>query len=126
MKLFIYGTLKRGQSRHALLSGQRFLGTARTQPAYRLYDLGAYPGLVADQRGYQVEGEVWEIDDQCLARLDQVEGVPRLYRRAIVQLQGGRHAGVQTYLYEGPLADQADCGARWPSGRPGPIRKGCT
>ncbi len=38
--LFVYGTLKRGERANRLLSGQRFVGAAETEPRYRLVDLG--------------------------------------------------------------------------------------
>jgi gamma-glutamylaminecyclotransferase len=81
--LFVYGTLKRGCSNHAILAGQEFVGPARTQPGYRLFDLGGYPGIVAmpdDREG--VNGEIWSVDAEALARLDAFEGVHEgLYRR---------------------------------------------
>src|SRR4051812_12996853 len=87
--LFVYGTLKRGCSNHDHLAGQRFVGPARTQPGFRLYDLGGYPGIVAqpdDTLG--VIGEVWAVDDDILRDLDQFEGVHEgLYRRELIGLQ---------------------------------------
>src|SRR5207249_6980142 len=62
--LFVYGTLKRGGRGNRWLAGQRFLGEAVTEPTYRLYDLGTYPGLVRDEaNGLAVKGELWEVDD---------------------------------------------------------------
>jgi gamma-glutamylcyclotransferase (GGCT)/AIG2-like uncharacterized protein YtfP len=45
--LFVYGTLKRGGSRHSLLEGCPFLGHALAR-GFALYDLGAYPGIVPE------------------------------------------------------------------------------
>lgn len=87
--IFVYGTLKRGCSNHAMMAGQTFVADARTQPGYRLFDLGGYPGLVTspeDQEG--VTGEVWSVDDDGLQRLDAFEGVHEgLYRRESIPLQ---------------------------------------
>ena len=44
--IFVYRSLKRGYPQHHLLNAATALGTARTQPLYRLFDLGSYPGLV--------------------------------------------------------------------------------
>ncbi|MDI1319207.1 MAG: gamma-glutamylcyclotransferase, partial [bacterium] len=74
--VFVYGTLKRGGSNHAFLARQRFLGEARTAPGFTLYSLGDYPGMVrapGDTAG--VTGELWVVDDTCLAELDQLEGL---------------------------------------------------
>jgi gamma-glutamylcyclotransferase (GGCT)/AIG2-like uncharacterized protein YtfP len=57
--LFVYGTLKRGQRNHRLIADQRFLGEATTEPRYRVFDLGPYPGLVIDEtNGVAVLGEL--------------------------------------------------------------------
>ncbi|REJ66606.1 MAG: gamma-glutamylcyclotransferase [Planctomycetota bacterium] len=114
-KLFIYGTLKRGYSRSAALDDQQFVSPARTLAYYRLFDTGAYPALVDAVPGVAVEGELWEVDDGCLARLDQIEDVPRLFRRQPVALaEPPDVSDAETYLYQLDAADLRDCGARWP------------
>ena len=49
--LFVYGTLKRGESNEFRTGDQECLGPARTLPLYRLYALGWHPGLVLHRRG---------------------------------------------------------------------------
>lgn len=100
--VFVYGTLKRHGANHRFLTGQKFLGAARTAPGYRLFDLGDYPGMVArpdDRDG--VAGEVWSVDAACLARLDKLEGLAAgLYRRAPVPLLPPfADYSVETYFY---------------------------
>ena len=75
MRLFIYGTLKRGCYNHHYMHGQQFIDKARTVPIYRLYNLGGYPGMVLADDGLSIEGEVWEIDETCRTQLDVLEGV---------------------------------------------------
>jgi gamma-glutamylcyclotransferase (GGCT)/AIG2-like uncharacterized protein YtfP len=113
VKIFVYGTLKRGYCRADVLQGQRFLGIARTAPIYLLYDLGAYPGLVEHCPGVEVEGELWEVDEACLRRMDEIEGVPLLYRRGPVELSQPDIDGAQTYLYRGSVEGRRDCGGCW-------------
>lgn len=119
MKLFVYGTLKRGFSRNRYLAGQGFLGEARTAPEYRLLDCGTYPGLVTaaslGQDGVAVEGEVWEVDAPCLARLDEVEAVgDGLYRRARVELEQPFDATyVEAYFFNRSTYALRDCGTNW-------------
>jgi gamma-glutamylaminecyclotransferase len=114
MILFVYGTLMRGQKNHRLLSGQRFIGEAVTEPRYRLYDLGPYPGLVEDkERGLAVTGELWEVDAVCLANLDEFEGVPDLYVRASVAVQGMAEP-IETYLYNKVIPPGVRSGGSWP------------
>jgi gamma-glutamylcyclotransferase (GGCT)/AIG2-like uncharacterized protein YtfP len=115
--VFVYGTLKRGGSNHAGLAGQVFLGEAHTGPGFRLYALDDYPGMVAvpDDRG-GVSGEVWSVTPECLARLDELEGLAvGLYRREPVSLQPP-FAGqaVETYLYARSISGRPDLGSHWP------------
>jgi len=84
---FVYGTLKRGGHNHGLYLAAaeargraRFLGEARTVDALPLLlrperavpclvNVAGYPGAL------RVRGELFEVDDACLAALDLVEGV---------------------------------------------------
>ncbi|MGH7127169.1 MAG: gamma-glutamylcyclotransferase family protein, partial [Planctomycetaceae bacterium] len=101
MHLFVYGTLKRGLSRAPALSRQRFLDEARTQPFYRMYDCGTYPGLVESADGLPISGEVWDVDAACLAQLDRIECVAEnLYRRGRIALQPPfDRQDVEAYFY---------------------------
>jgi len=82
-RVFVYGTLLRGEVNHHLLAGAVLLGPHRTPAAFTLYDLGTYPGLV---RGgvTAVLGEVYRIDGTAMIRLDALEEYPRLYGRFLM------------------------------------------
>ena len=111
-RLFVYGTLRKGQGRSTLLDGQKFLGEVKTEPDYRLYSNGAYPCLVEAADGVSVQGELWEVHDDCLARLDAVEGVDAgLFGRKKVKLVG--HEGVEAYFYLGNVEGLEDAGSPW-------------
>jgi gamma-glutamylcyclotransferase (GGCT)/AIG2-like uncharacterized protein YtfP len=105
--LFIYGTLMPGLRLEAEMHGARFLGAA--QVPGRLVDLGRYPGLLSGEG--VVTGEVYEVDDTHLARLDVVEDmvpgnrVASQYWREVVTVCGGPLQGqqVQTYVYNRPI-----------------------
>ena len=100
--IFVYGTLKRGGSNHAFLQGQVFLGEARTEPGYRLFVVADYPGMVRDKTAPRgVAGEVWAVDADTLARLDELEGIEeKLYRRAPITLPPPfENLVVETYIY---------------------------
>lgn len=117
--VFVYGTLKRGGSNHLLLKGQKFLGAVRTEPGFTLYTLGDYPGMVrAPGDTVGVTGELWSVDDACLAELDRLEGLDEgLYERADVLLQPNPHAlSAQAYLYLRPHLGLPPAGDTWPVG----------
>lgn len=113
VRIFVYGTLKQGGCRSLVLKGQRFLGDARTIVEYRLYNTGSYPALVEDKDGVQVEGEVWDVDHDCLQTLDNIECVPDLYERKPVALTDTRMNGVETYIYQQSVDGMPDCGGCW-------------
>lgn len=93
--VFVYGTLKRGERHHHLLASARFVGRGRTAPRFGLVDMGGYPAMVEGGRT-AVEGEIWEVDDRTLEKLDALEEHPRFYRRIRLELSDG---GVtQTYV----------------------------
>ena len=90
-RIFVYGTLKRGQLRHFYLAGEGavFVAEARTAPSYVLYQppQGDYPCMVEDRaEGAAIEGELWDVPDACLQMLDEIEGHPDLFRRQTIQL----------------------------------------
>ncbi|MFV0445549.1 MAG: gamma-glutamylcyclotransferase [Planctomycetaceae bacterium] len=114
--VFVYGTLKRGDIRAGALLHQVFLGTAHTEPMYRLRDCGEYPGLIAvPAAGLSIEGEVYDVTPECLRRLDEVEGVAeQLYARRPVSLRPPyADQSVEAYFYLWETSDLPDCGTRW-------------
>lgn len=93
MRIFVYGTLKRGRGNDYLLHGQEFLGEFLTKKQYDLFETGI-PGLVEGE--YQVKGEVWSVDKNTLMALDSLEGHPDWYTREEVELEGIEN--VQGYM----------------------------
>ena len=112
--LFVYGTLKRGQSNQHFLARQEFLGEAATMPLYRLYALGWHPGMVLDvENGLEVKGELWAVDDGALAKIDEYEGVPTWFIRQDVAVRDCFNT-VQAYLFNQSVPAGAVSGSAWP------------
>lgn len=115
-RVFVYGTLKRGHSNHGYMAGQRFICEATTQSVYRLFDLGGYPGMIeAASDGLSIKGEIWEIDDACLRRLDVLEDVKGgEYARVFVKLAAPHESdAVEGYVYLRSVARCRDIGSSW-------------
>jgi gamma-glutamylcyclotransferase (GGCT)/AIG2-like uncharacterized protein YtfP len=111
--LFVYGTLKRGHRNHRHLAGQEYVGPACTVARYRLFDCGAYPGLVdAPVGGMSIDGELWRVHVAALPDLDVFEDVPDTFERRVVALQDV--AGpVFAYFYVRDVSKLGDCGNSW-------------
>jgi gamma-glutamylcyclotransferase (GGCT)/AIG2-like uncharacterized protein YtfP len=92
-RIFIYGSLLRGESAHDLISGARFLGETRTEPAWALVGVGWYPGLVSGL--LSIEGELYGVDPELLVALDDFEDHPELFVRSPIRLDDGSTA--ETY-----------------------------
>uniref|UniRef100_A0A182JDW5 Gamma-glutamylcyclotransferase family protein n=1 Tax=Anopheles atroparvus TaxID=41427 RepID=A0A182JDW5_ANOAO len=88
-RVFVYGTLKRGEPNHHWLTNvenghARFLAKGSTTIRYPLVVGSRFniPFLLdVPGTGHYVNGEIYEIDDPMLARLDVLEDYPRLYER---------------------------------------------
>lgn len=66
-----------------------------------LYDTGwGYPAFVPDADGDEVKAELLTVTEATLARMDVLEGYPRLYRRETVQaaLEDGSVEAAMVYV----------------------------
>jgi gamma-glutamylaminecyclotransferase len=93
--VLVYGTLLQGEVNHHLLATARFVAKARTESCFELFDFGPFPAMSTGGET-AVLGEIYAVDDATLARLDRLEGHPRLYQRTQIRLADGQE--VQTYL----------------------------
>jgi len=96
--VFVYGTLKRGQSRNNVMMGGEYLGKGKTDSMFALVDLGPFPALCYGHG--PARGEVYNVSDDTLRRLDIIEGVPHLYERDKINitLESGETISCWTYL----------------------------
>jgi len=102
-KLFVYGTLKRGYYNweRILKDRSQLVGEATsTDAAFAMYDAESFPILAADPDGDRVIGDVFEVDDEVLARCDSLEGHPHWYCREEREftLDGGDRVTAWVYL----------------------------
>lgn len=98
------------------MQGQHFIDTAATTPHYRLYDMGGYPGMVADlPNGLSILGEIWEVDEQALQSLDELEDLEsgEYAREVIPLLPPYDQLTVQGYRYLFPIHEHRDVGHKW-------------
>ena len=86
--VFVYGSLRRGAAGAMSTRFPRSSFVADAQISGTLYDLGAYPGLLLGESNSFVVGELYEVDDETLKRLDDFEA-PSLYWRKQVEVSVG-------------------------------------
>lgn len=80
--VFTYGSLKRGFQNHSFLEGSRFVAEATSADrSYYMWSGGYFPFAAECASGAAVRGEVFEVDEATLARLDRLEGHPQFYCR---------------------------------------------
>ena len=97
VRLFVYGSLKRGGRHHDELQGAEFLGEVETVPGYALEPVGEYLALVAvPGQETRVSGELFEVSESLLPALDDFEG--DAYFRGQVALQHAKYGLALAYL----------------------------
>ena len=95
IKVFVYGTLMKGEKNHRLLELSKFVGPGKTEPAFDFVNLGGFPAMIWGGVT-QVVGEIYEVDNKTLARLDRLESHPDMYRREPIVLED--RTEVQAYV----------------------------
>ncbi|KDR27460.1 MULTISPECIES: gamma-glutamylcyclotransferase family protein [Caballeronia] len=109
--VFVYGTLRAGEANdinHAAarngIATPEWIGAAHVRG--QLFDFGNYPGLVIDEKGAPIRGDVYRIEDALVPVLDEIEhvypGVEGLFRshRLHVEVEiEGRKDRVDCLIY---------------------------
>ena len=88
--VFVYGTLRRGEAGAMSIRFPRSKFIADAEVSGSLYDLGAYPGLLLNEASSLVIGEVYEVDDETLNKLDDFEASSHYWRKQ-VEISLGTH-----------------------------------
>ena len=111
MRVFLYGTLRRGACNAQRMAGAEFVAAGTV--AGRLILVDWYPGLVIDPQDGLVVGEVWEVPRELMAELDRYEGCDpesgagEEYRRvmAVVRLEDGSVTEAWVWEWIGVVGD---------------------
>lgn len=99
-RVFVYGTLKRGESNHRWLEQAINLGDAETYQYFALYQGGdPWPLMVAGEPRYPVRGELYAVTPRELALLDELEACPQLYVRKQIAVRMITDEIIQAWAY---------------------------
>lgn len=99
VKVFVYGSLKRGGFLNAYMRTGTFLREAKLR-GFSLWSVGPFPAMLwtEDKETDFVLGEVWEMPEYVIPTLDRVEW---MYERVLVETEDGDE--VSTYVWASPL-----------------------
>lgn len=122
VRLFVYGTLKEGFPNHHFNAGRRLPGIYRTKKSFPLLVVqlpseDRAPWLIdLPGDGYQVLGQVFELDAASLPVIDKLEevGLPTGYIRVEIELESVAEDGAQllAFAYLKPEHHLPQCLAR--------------
>ena len=115
MYAFVYGTLRKGDSRFGVLDGCECIAAEAYLDEHFMISLGGFPGIMPGTG--RIRGEVYEIDEEILGMLDRIEGYreddPKhsLYIRKVVNpfhADGGSIGECNTYIYNDERTTRRD------------------
>lgn len=104
-RVFVYGTLKKGFYFHnEYLGGDKSnpCGTAKTTKDFSLYTDGM-PHMIREPSETGVKGELYEVDNDVLKRLDDLEGHPVVYYRDIIEVFDEKGDKILAWAYLRPI-----------------------
>lgn len=109
--IFVYGTLKTGYGNHRLLLDSNYMGEGKII-GYDLYDLGSFPGIIGGTG--EVLGEIYEIDQYTLKKVDMLEAEGFLYSRVPVEVfQNEKIIKADAYVFKRSLNNARRIEREW-------------
>jgi gamma-glutamylcyclotransferase (GGCT)/AIG2-like uncharacterized protein YtfP len=104
-KVFVYGTLKKGYGNNEFFLNNdrtKFIGDGITAAAdFDMISLGGFPGVL-DNGTCAILGEIYEVDDTIVKRLDSLESNGSMYLRkqfTFYTMDGEKHEDVWMYIF---------------------------
>lgn len=110
-QVFVYGSLRAGMGNHRLLTESVLVERKVLNTKHFMVSLGGYPALLPCPETRAITGEVYEVDNSTMARLDQLEGHPNFYKREVIDgawvyiLQGDQHDRQNPLVESGDWVD---------------------
>ena len=98
-KVFVYGTLMKGETNHHFLQNSTFLDKTVIE-GYDMYNVGWYPAII-DGEGLAI-GEVYSVPVEDMASIDSLEGEGSLYIKKCERINlNGKTNFAFIYVYLG-------------------------
>ena len=110
-RVFVYGTLKRGQRNAHFMRGAKYFGRHLTDNLYSMYEFEDYPAVCRDGI-HAIAGEVYGVSDRQFRMLDDLEWYPHFYQRIEILTAWGE---AWMYVVEAELCrGKRRLDGRWP------------
>jgi gamma-glutamylaminecyclotransferase len=94
MYMFVYGTILSGMRNNHRVEGCKFIGEAYTREKYymtslktKCYPMVSYIPIHSSQRLTNIKGEVYEITEDVLKKIDNLEGHPYFYTHQEIEVK---------------------------------------
>lgn len=95
--VFTYGTLLKGERNHHLINDEDFVSEGYVL-GFKMFNLGTYPGITAGDG--KVLGELYLVDDNLLAQMDELEEEGSLYiRKKVIVYTSSKEYEAFIYVY---------------------------
>jgi len=103
----VYGTLRPGFGNNRLLQRAKHLGTERTKPQFKMYNVGWFPAVIEGNE--EITVDVYEVTEpEIVKNLDRLEGAYRnnpsqgMYRAETVETS---HGEADIYIWNDDVKD---------------------
>ena len=102
-KVFVYGTLMKGETNHHYLENSKFLAKT-TIKGYDMYSVGWYPAIVAGDG--LIVGELYQVAKEDMQSIDNLEGEGSLYIKRCESISdaNGNKTRAFVYVYLGDVS----------------------
>ena len=97
MLVFVYGTLKKDKCNAHNMTGAKYLREFTLPVKGFLYwnTSRNYPHFISDDTGAFISGELYDVDEILVEKLDYFEGHPTFFKRNVIPMHEG-----DIYYYE--------------------------
>ncbi len=110
-RVFVYGTLKRGQRNFHYLRDAEFVAEFVTEAIYSMHSFDTYPAVCLPGQ-HAVHGEIYHVSGAHFRQLDELERYPEYYQRIEIPTY---HGDAWMYIVESELCrGQPLLAGNWP------------
>lgn len=108
VKIFTYGSLKKGFFNHHVVEDSRFIMKTTTEEKYDMVSFGLYPAVKESVKNKLIQGELYEVNVNILNRIDYIESNGYYYQRKLIMVNGYDHPVWMYFIINEAISDAVD------------------